>query len=134
MSYKKAIGVRGEELAAKYMESLGFSVTERNVHVSHDEIDIIAEDEKYIVFCEVKTRAQTASNKRYGRPGAAVDYAKKQKLLRAVSEYIRKFRPPKQPRIDVIEVYFPPITENTPIDISALIPTDIKHIRNAVHN
>ena len=116
MNYKKKTGARGEELAAEYLVSEGYTITARNLHVSHDEIDIIAENEGYIVFAEVKTRAQTCSNKRYGRPAAAVNYAKSQ----------------KQPRIDVIEVYFPAIHEDTPIDISTLRATGIKHIRNAV--
>ncbi|MCI8388515.1 MAG: YraN family protein [Clostridiales bacterium] len=133
MSYKKKVGMRGEELAAEYLERLGFTISARNFHVSHDEIDIVAEDDKYIVFAEVKTRAQTGSNKRYGRPAAAVNYTKQQKLIRAAEEYLRRFAPKKQPRIDVIEVYFPAIHEDTPIDIATLIPLEIKHFRNAVH-
>lgn len=133
MSYKGDIGKRGEELAVEYLIKNGYVVTARNARVSHDEIDIIVEDGEHIVFVEVKARAQTASNRRYGRPCAAVDYAKKQKLLRSVSEYIRREKPDKAPRIDIIEVYFPPIHADTPIEISRLIPTEIKHIRNAVH-
>ena len=134
MSYRKEIGKRGETIAADHLTRLGFSITARNFRVGHDEIDIIAEDEKYIVFVEVKARAQTKLNRSYGRPAAAVDYTKKQNMLRAVNEYIRTEHPSKQPRIDVIEVYFPPITENTPIDSGKLVATDIRHIRNAVHN
>ncbi|MBE6611129.1 MAG: YraN family protein [Ruminococcaceae bacterium] len=133
MSYKKAIGMRGEELACEFLAHAGFSIVARNLHVSHDEIDIIAEDEKYIVFAEVKTRAQTWQNRRFGRPGNAVDHDKQQKLLRTASEYLRRNSPGKQPRIDVIEVYFPAIREETPIDIASLIPTEIRHIKNAVH-
>ncbi len=133
MSYRGDIGKRGEELAAEYLTKNGYTVTARNTRVSHDEIDMIAEDDGHIVFFEVKARAQTATNRRYGRPCAAVDYAKRQKLLRSVAEYIRREKPTKAPRIDVIEVYFPPIHEDTPIDVSALLATEIKHIRNAVH-
>ncbi len=133
MSYKSAIGKRGEELAAEFLEKNGYEIIARNLHVSHDEIDIIARDEKYIVFAEVKTRAQTPSNRRFGRPAAAVDYQKKQKLLRAVSEYLRREKPAMAPRIDVIEVYMPAVHSDTPIDHSRLIATEIKHIRNAVH-
>ena len=133
MSYRKEMGKRGETIAADYLEKQGFTVTARNFRVGHDEIDIIAEDEKYIVFTEVKARAQTRINRMYGRPASAVDFTKKQNLLRAANEYLRLNRPQKLPRIDVIEVYFPPISENTPIDIEKLIATDIKHIRNAVH-
>lgn len=80
----------------------------------------------------MKTRAQTSQNKRYGRPAAAVNYAKSQKLIRSAEEYLRENPTAKQPRIDVIEVYFPAIHEDTPIDISTLRATGIKHIRNAV--
>ena len=133
MSYKGEIGKRGEELAAQFLIKNGYTVTARTARVSHDEIDIIAEDEAHIVFVEVKARAQTIANRKYGRPCAAVDYTKKQKLLRSVTEYIRREKPAKAPRIDVIEVYFPPIHEDTPIEIAKLLPTEIKHIRNAVH-
>ena len=52
MNYKKKTGARGEELAAEYLVSEGYTITARNLHVSHDEIDIIAENEGYIVFAE----------------------------------------------------------------------------------
>ncbi len=133
MNYKGSIGKRGEELAAEYLENAGFTVMERNFHVSHDEIDIIAENDKYIIFVEVKTRAQTAVNMRYGRPCMAVNYSKKQKMLRAVSEYLRRYKSAKCPRIDVIEVYMPPVREDSPIDTNTLMPLKIKHITNAVH-
>ncbi len=133
MSYRKAVGQRGEALACEFLVKAGYQITARNFFVSHDEIDIIAEDEKYIVFVEVKTRSQTHTAKRFGRPSAAVDYAKQTKLLRAVTEYLRRYHPQKQPRIDVIEVYFPAIHETTPIDIETLLATDIRHLRNAVH-
>lgn len=133
MSYKSDIGERGEALAAEFLNKSGYTVIARNRRISHDEIDIIAEDEKYIVFAEVKTRADTPSNRRYGRPACAVDYRKKEKLLRAAFEYIRREKPEKSPRIDVIEVYLPYIREGMPVDVSMLTALRINHIRNAVH-
>ena len=133
MSYKNDIGERGEELAAEFLNKSGYTVIARNCRISHDEIDIIAEDEKYIVFAEVKTRADTPSNRRYGRPACAVDYRKKEKLLRAAAQYIRREKPSKSPRIDVIEVYLPHIREGMPVDVSTLTAVRINHIRNAVH-
>ena len=134
MSYRKEVGKRGEDIASAYLESQGLTVTARNLHVGHDEIDIIAEDDKYILFIEVKARAQTGINRKFGRPASAVDESKRQKLLRAVKEYLRTSAAGKQPRIDVIEVYIPSIREDTPIEPERLIATDIKHIKNAVHN
>ncbi len=132
MSYRSLLGKRGEDLACRLLVNEGFTIIERNFHVSHDEIDIIAADGKYIVFAEVKTRAQTLSNKRFGRPAAAVNYQKRQKLLRGVSEYLRQNKPTGQPRIDVIEVYMPSIRQGSPVDVSTLEPIGIKHIKNAV--
>jgi len=134
MSYRKAIGKRGEDITSAYLEAQGFTVRARNIHIGHDEIDIIAEDDKYILFIEVKARAQTGINRKFGRPASAVDESKRQKLLRAAKEYLRTSDTPKQPRIDVIEVYFPAIREGTPIEPEKLIATDIRHIKNAVHN
>lgn len=133
MSYKNEVGKRGEELAADFLENNGYRISGKNVRISHDEIDIVAEDDKYIVFVEVKTRAQTESVKRFGRPAAAVDFGKRQRLIRAAEEYIRRCGVSKQPRIDVIEVYFPAVNENTPVDVGGLEPLGIKHLRNAVH-
>ncbi len=133
MTHNKLIGMRGEELAAEFLENLGYRIIARNFHVSHDEFDIIAENDKYIVFAEVKARAVTEANKRFGRPCMAVDFRKQQKLLRAAEEYLRRFDPQKKPRIDVIEVYFPPVHPNAPISIEELPAVDIKHLRNAVH-
>ena len=84
--YKKALGARGEEIACNHLESQGYRVTGRNVRVGHDEIDIIAENESRIVFIEVKSRAGTAVNQRYGRPASAVDYTKLSRMLRAVKQ------------------------------------------------
>ncbi len=133
MTYKATIGARGEELAARFLEDAGYSIKARNFRIFRDEFDIIAEDEKYIVFVEVKTRAQTESNKRFGRPCLAVNYEKKKKLLRAAEGYLRRYKPNKQPRIDVIEVYFPPIREGNPVTPEDTPALDIKHLRNAVH-
>ena len=133
MSYKTNIGKRGEELAAQYLKDIGYRIIARNFRISHDEIDIIAEDEKYIVFAEVKARCDTPSNRRFGRPACAVDFRKKEKLLRAVGEYIRREKPAKAPRIDVIEVYLPYIREGMPVDMSSINAVRINHIRNAVH-
>ena len=133
--YKKELGVRGETLACEHLESLGFRIIGRNVHVGHDEIDIIAENDTRILFVEVKSRAGTSSNKRYGRPASAVDYTKRSRMLRAVRQYMFDHRGEikKAPRLDVIEVIFPPIHSDTPIDISRLIPQKLDHITNAVH-
>ena len=130
--FRKTLGARGEEIACEHMRSLGFSITVRNVNVSHDEIDIVAEDDETIVFVEVKSRAATCQSKRFGPPSTAVDQTKKERLIRSSGEYLRRNQTTKRPRIDVIEVVFPPVSEDTPIDISKLLPISVKHFKNAV--
>ena len=51
-------GRAGEEYAAKWLEEHGYHILEQNYHSRFGEIDIIAEDSQYIVFVEVKTRAE----------------------------------------------------------------------------
>ncbi len=77
-------GQRGEALAAKQMERMGYEILERNFHALKAEIDIIAKKENMIVFTEVKYR----QNEEMGTPAEAVDYRKQQNILRAAKVYI----------------------------------------------
>jgi putative endonuclease len=54
----KALGRRGEELAAAHFERLGYDVLARNHRTRFGELDLVVYDpeERTIVFCEVKTR------------------------------------------------------------------------------
>jgi putative endonuclease len=61
---RRALGRRGEELAAAHFERLGFSVVARNVRTRHGEIDVIAFDGRVLAFVEVKTRAVGARERR----------------------------------------------------------------------
>lgn len=53
---RRAIGRRGEELAAHHLGRRGFVVLERNARTRYGEIDLIAFDGATLVFAEVKTR------------------------------------------------------------------------------
>jgi putative endonuclease len=55
-------GQKGEEVAANYLQSLGYSIRERNARFGRLEIDIVAFDrvERMIVFVEVKTRTRSS--------------------------------------------------------------------------
>jgi putative endonuclease len=77
----KALGAKGEELAAKFLQRHGFEIMERNFRYEKGEIDIIARRGSLITFCEVKTRTSAA----YGGGENAVDY-RKQKQIRKVAE------------------------------------------------
>ena len=101
MAYRKArrkmntenFGRMGEESAASYLCGKGFRILGRNVHSSHLETDIIAVNNQYIVFAEVKTRrAFPASSHPFGRPAAAVTLEKQDRIIAAAEYFLQKKR------------------------------------------
>jgi putative endonuclease len=53
---RRALGRRGEELAADYLRRRGYSVVERNARTRYGEIDLVVRGRRALVFVEVKTR------------------------------------------------------------------------------
>ena len=106
MNHRQLVGRLGEDETARRYAEQGFSVVARNLHLSHNEIDLILENETHLVFVEVKTRyAVPGERSRYGRPASAIDKAKRDRMRKAAQDYLRENPTDKQPRIDVSEVY-----------------------------
>ncbi len=106
---RQVIGRLGEDAAADLLESNGFTVTARNIHVSHKEIDLIAENQHQIIFVEVKARRQDPSIRSpFGRPVDAVDLKKRKNVADAAQQYLYEHPTQKFPRIDVVEVFISP--------------------------
>ena len=99
----KITGSGGEDAACRFLESEGYLIVCRNFRAAHDEIDIIAENEQYIVFVEVKTRTEVKYTA-YGRPASAVTAKKRKCLARAAEAYIKAYPSSKFYRFDVVEV------------------------------
>lgn len=73
----KALGALGEQAAADWYESHGYSVTDRNWRVREGELDLVLlAPDGAVVFCEVKTR----SSDRFGSPLEAVTPIKQRRL------------------------------------------------------
>jgi putative endonuclease len=53
---RRRLGAKGEQLAAEHMEARGCEVIARNFRTRFGELDLVARDERFLVFCEVKTR------------------------------------------------------------------------------
>ncbi|MDG2198468.1 MAG: YraN family protein [SAR324 cluster bacterium] len=99
MSARKNLGIDGENLAAKYLENLGYSIVGRNFRHRLGEIDIVADYEGYLVVCEVKFRSSGKID-----PSFSVTLAKRTKLRKLYEVFINRY-PGKlrmQPRFDVI--------------------------------
>ena len=96
----------GERAAAKLLRKNKYKIINKNLHVSHNEIDIIAENKEYLVFVEVKTRSVRDEND-YGFfvPSQSVTKQKRQRTITAARAFLSKYKKLRQPRFDVIEVY-----------------------------
>lgn len=122
----KEIGDFGEKYCAKYIKKFKkMKIIGKNVTIGKLEMDIIALDDDYIVFIEVKTRRQDKIN--YFRPADAVDRNKRTNLINFAYAYCeslpKKYRD-RTPRIDVCEVFV--VAENK------LTVTEINYIEGAV--
>lgn len=113
-THRQRIGRIGEDAVTKRYAEMGFSVVARNLHMSHNEIDLILQNETHLVFVEVKTR-HTAPNTptRFGRPSAAINKEKRARMRKAAEDYLREHPTHLQPRIDVAEVYMTKLPDGT---------------------
>ncbi len=115
---RRRLGARGEERAARHLEARGFEVVERNFRTRYGELDIVARDERFLVFCEVKTRIVRAAPGEHSGPGGqdvlgpfAAIGPRKQRQVRAMArEWLARGtleggRPPEL-RFDAIGISF----------------------------
>ena len=72
MNYNKTLGKLGEDIAIRFLKYKGYKVIEKNFSCRYGEIDIIAQNSKFLIFVEVKTR----TNLNYGKPVEAVNKIK----------------------------------------------------------
>lgn len=115
----KEIGDFGENAACEYLQSLGYSIVQKNFHSKHGEIDIIAYDKSCTVFIEVKTR----KNSLYGNASEFVDFRKQQKIILCAKYYLDD-NIDEEVRFDVVEIYYYEKGNN-------LVLKEINHIKDA---
>lgn len=94
----RAVGERGEALAAQFLIKKGYRLAAANFKVPvgrntrgalvTGEIDLVAYDGDVLCFVEVKTR----SSDRFASPLAAVDARKQRQITRAARMYRKIFR------------------------------------------
>ena len=84
MVNKREIGTAYEKRAGAYLEQHGYKVIEYNFRSRQGEIDLIAKDGEYLVFCEVKYRRDSGK----GSPLEAVGPKKQRVIYRCASHYL----------------------------------------------
>jgi putative endonuclease len=79
-------GAIGEEIARQYLRHEGFTILAANFHACSGEIDIIAKEDKMIVFIEVKS---TTKDTAFGDPLQWIPVWKQQRIIRASLAYLK---------------------------------------------
>lgn len=96
---RKQTGNAAEAAAARYLESRGVRIVDRNVFSRGGEIDLIGLDHDVLVFFEVRFRGHGS----YGSGAESISQRKQQRLVRAASFYIHRHNLwQRDARIDVI--------------------------------
>ena len=103
MRPRDLLGPWGEALAADYLRKKGCRIEAMNYRTRLGEIDIIAANRRYLIFCEVKLR-KTAD---FAAAREFVDARKQQRLRSTALVYLSQHETNLQPRFDVIEIYAP---------------------------
>jgi putative endonuclease len=110
---KRKLGAKAEQAVREYLSQHGIEIMEMNYRCRQGEVDVIARDDKYYVFIEVKYR----NSNRYGSPQEAVGLAKQRRISKAAYYYL----------------YSHGLGENTPVrfDVAAVLEDKITYIKNA---
>ena len=113
MESSKLLGAWGEFTAAQYLQKKRYKIVATGYRSRFGEIDLIAKKDGYLVFVEVKYRA----DERFGAPEEAVDFRKQKKIIAAAQYYMYKNR----------------IPFNTPcrFDVAGVIGSEIRVTENA---
>lgn len=93
-------GSKGEALALQFLKDKGYDILHTNWRCSHKEVDIIARNDQFLVFVEIKTR----SNLECGFPEESVTSSKQSHLRAAALYYIEEFPSDLNIRFDVISI------------------------------
>jgi putative endonuclease len=102
---RQTMGVRGEHVAAKWLNVHGWEIADRRFRNGRRDIDLIAtrseQAGRTVAFVEVKTRASAD----FGGPVSAVNWRKQRELSRSARVWMARFEKPGDTfRFDVIGV------------------------------
>lgn len=100
---RTALGLWGEEQAARFLERAGYRILDRRFRCREGELDLVASQGRYLCFVEVKLR----KDDRMAQAREFVTRSKQQKLRTAALRYLMAHPSRLQPRFDVVEVYAP---------------------------
>jgi putative endonuclease len=99
---KKKLGDIGEELAVKHLRKKGLRILCTKWIYQHKEIDIVAENDDFLIIVEVKTRHINFLES----PEEMFPMKKQRSLINAAEAYVMIHDVEKETRFDIIIVVF----------------------------
>jgi len=97
-----AVGAYGERVAMRTLALAGMEILDRNWRCAEGEIDLVARDDRALVFCEVKTRR----GRLFGSPAEAVSPTRVHRLRAAALAWLAAHpREHGDLRFDVVSVW-----------------------------
>ena len=100
MAKHNDIGKKGEKLAVLFLEKKGLNILETNWRWKQKEIDIIATQNNFIHFIEVKTRTSVY----YGFPEESISAKKLKNIMDVSAEYLNANPFWKRVQFDVLSI------------------------------
>ena len=102
MLNSRQVGNIYENLARRYLSNNGYEILEQNFRVRFGEIDIVAKNEGYLCFVEVKYR----KNDKYGGGLYAVNKDKQKTIFNVAKMYLKEkcLKEDTPCRFDVVNV------------------------------
>jgi putative endonuclease len=100
----KALGDRGEALAATFLAGRGWKILHRQYRIGHREIDLVARSGEVVAFVEVKTRGGLG----YGHPLYSITRKKRREIQQVAQAWIERHGAPGDVyRFDAIAILLP---------------------------
>ena len=91
-------GAQAEQLAAQYLQQQGLTPVAQNYRSRFGEIDLIMQDDKTLVFIEVRLRR----NAGFGGAAASIDAHKQQRIISTAQHYLANLARMPPCRFDVV--------------------------------
>jgi putative endonuclease len=84
---RRRLGELGEQIARRHLTARGFEIVDCNYRTRYGELDVVARNRRFLVFCEVKTRVG------HGRPTpfaplASVGRRKQRQVRRMAGQWL----------------------------------------------
>jgi putative endonuclease len=94
-SRRRELGALGEQLAAEHLDRLDLRILDRNFRTRWGELDIVACDSRTIVFCEVKTRVASRTDR---TPPESIPTRKRAQVRRIAAQWLAQRQ--EHPRVE----------------------------------